>query len=161
MKRGLMRATGRSRTAPRLGVAALALVVSASAPRLVRADAPAGRYTITGGTVFDTKTKLTWQQAVSSGQISWANAKTFCATLGGGAWRMPTIKELLTIIDHTRASGPFIDQTAFPSAPGGAFWSLTTQAGIANAVWVVDFDTGVAAPSATTVPNQRPVRCVR
>jgi len=159
-----MRATGRSRTAPRLGVAALALVVSASAPRLVRADAPAGRYTITGGTVFDTKTKLTWQQTVSSGQVTWANAKTFCptlgASLGGGTWRVPTLKELLTIVDRSRASGPFIDQTAFPSAPGGLSWTLTTVAGISNGAWVVNFDTGVATTTASTT-NQNPVRCVR
>ena len=60
------------------------------------------RYTTAGGTVYDTKTKLTWQQAISSSTYTWADAQTYCAgvsmSLGGTGWRLPTLVELKTIV---------------------------------------------------------------
>jgi formylglycine-generating enzyme required for sulfatase activity len=60
------------------------------------ANASAGHYTMTGGTVFDTKTKLTWQQTVPAARYAWADAKAYCQTVGlaGTGWRLPTRKEL-------------------------------------------------------------------
>src|SRR5664279_4073220 len=78
------------------------------------ADAPAGRYTVTSGTVYDSKTKLTWQQVVPATGYIWAAAKTYCvgvgASLGGTGWRLPTRNELLTIVDYSRTN-PSIDPT--------------------------------------------------
>jgi hypothetical protein len=60
------------------------------------ANAPAGRYTIAEGTVYDTKTMLTWQQTIPTRQYYWADAKTYCGSatvssaLGGSGWRLPT-----------------------------------------------------------------------
>jgi Protein of unknown function (DUF1566) len=74
------------------------------------ANAPAGRYTINAaaGTVFDTKTKLTWQRAVASTRYTWPDAKTTCAALvlNGKGWRLPTIGELSSLIDFSQAAGP-------------------------------------------------------
>ena len=89
-----------------LGAIIVAAVVTAPA----WATAPSGRYTITAGTVYDTKTKLTWQQPGPSATYTWAAAKTYCAglgsSLGGTGWRLPTIKELQTIVDNSKVMNP-------------------------------------------------------
>ena len=138
-------------------IVALALALAAPA----YADAPAGRYTASSGTVYDTKTKLTWQQTVTPTTYSFVNATSYCAglgaSLGGAGWRVPTIKELQTILDYSQVSGPLIDHTAFPSTPIHYFWSSTPQAGTSGP-WVVDFGLGnVTIPGMSTSNN---VRCV-
>ena len=141
-------------------LAAVALVVVALTAS-ADANAPAGRYTTSSGTVYDTKTKLTWQQAVAPGTYTWAGAKTYCAglNLGGTGWRLPTAKELQTIVDDSQTN-PAIDTTAFPSTPSNYFWSSSPLAGSSSDAWSVYFydggDTTGYGVSATLT-----VRCVR
>lgn len=139
-------------------VAALALAFTAPA----YANAPSGRYTASGGTVYDTKTKLTWQQTITPTAYSFTDATTYCASLGaslgGAGWRVPTIKELQTILDLSQAAGPFVDRTAFPSTPLHYFWSSTPQVGTSSGPWIVDFGLGnLTLPGMSTANN---VRCV-
>lgn len=88
------------------------------------------------GTVTDLNTGLTWTSAVA-GPISWSEAQTSAAALrtGGHAdWRVPTIKELYTLIDFGRGyfstvattSIPFLDTSrfAFAYAPGERFFDV-------------------------------------
>jgi len=150
-----------------VSIVVVALTTSADA------SAPAGRYQVTGGgtdagtgngTVYDTKTKLTWQQTVPSTTYTWANAKTYCGSaavstsLGGTGWRLPTLKELQTIVDYSQ-SNPSIDSTAFPSTPGNVFWSSSPLAGSSSNAWSVDFGYGYTGN--VVVSNPRYVRCVR
>lgn len=147
---------------------ALAIIVVTS-PRSVDADAPAGHYVVTAGsgtgngTVYDSKSKLTWQQTVSSTTYTWAEAKTYCAgvgaSLGGTGWRVPTIKELLSIVDFSQTVPPPIDPNAFPSTPLEWFWSSSPAAGPPPFAWVVDFFIGYADNDDITDANL--VRCVR
>ena len=138
-------------------VAAVAVVVALSTS--AHANAPDGRYTTSGGTVYDTKTKLTWQQTVPSGTYTWAGAKTYCAglNLGGTGWRLPTAKELQTIVDDSRTS-PAIDTTAFPATPSDYFWSSSTSAG-SSIGWFVVFDYGYTGNLSRFIALD--VRCVR
>ena len=127
------------------------------------ADAPAGRYTGTSGSVYDSKTKLTWQQTVPATTYTWAAANTYCsgvgATLGGTGWRLPTRNELLTIVDYSRTN-PSIDSTAFPGTPpSGYFWSASRLAGSSSNAWLVYF--GYGAPFDNDVSSHLNVRCVR
>lgn len=101
------------------------------------AGAPLGRYTAQGPVVIDNLTHLTWQAVVATsggqdgaGRSTWADAKSTCATLGGG-YRLPTAKELLTLIDFSRTS-PAIDTSlgAFPDTPPEPFWTATPLQGI-------------------------------
>jgi hypothetical protein len=139
-------------------VAVFAFVLTASA----EASAPAGRYVVAGGTVTDIKTKLVWQQTAPSATYTWANAKAYCqnvgGSLGGTGWRLPTIKELQTIVDESRPN-PSIDPTAFPVAPAAFFWSSSPVPGSPSLAWDVDFVLGYAASVAMT--NAFDVRCVR
>jgi hypothetical protein len=127
-----------------------------------RASTPAGRYTIANGTVYDTKTKLTWQQAIPSSTYTQAGAASYCSTLGlnGATWRLPTAKELLSIVDiSVGAPGPTIDSSAFPSTPANFFWSSTPYAGTSGSAWYVGFDDGGTGYG--VVSNTDSVRCVR
>jgi formylglycine-generating enzyme required for sulfatase activity len=139
-------------------VAVVAVVLTAS----VEAGAPAGRYTTASGAVFDTKTKLTWQQTAPSGTYTWADAKTYCQnlSLAGTGWRLPTMKELQTIVDDSRLN-PSIDPTAFPATLATYFWSSSPFAGQQTAAWFVDFGLSVGSTNTDDMTSTHDVRCVR
>src|ERR1017187_3573842 len=131
---------------------------------------PAGRYVVTAGgtvngTVQDTKTGLIWQQTVPSGTYTWADATAYCGStvvsksLGGTGWRLPTIEELQTLVDHTQAAPPLIDSTALPPTPPPPFWSSSPGAGSSSLAWIVSFNDGDTKYIAVSYPEH--VRCVR
>jgi hypothetical protein len=126
----------------------------------IRAAAPAGRYTISSGTVRDTKTGLTWQQSPDTAMYNSVSIGTHCSSQGlsGAGWRLPTYKELVTLVDYSVAApGPTIDATAFPATqPAGCYWSLDTSgAGLG----LIDFRTGASSVSSTNTNCY--IRCVR
>jgi hypothetical protein len=124
-------------------------------------SAPAGRYTITSTTVRDTRTGLTWQRAVSP-SATWADASAYCAglsaALGGTGWRLPDVKELLTLVDDAQATGPTIDVNAFPATPAAFFWSSTPMAGMPSLALGVQFASGSSGNARVSDPF--PARCV-
>jgi len=69
---------------------------------------------------------MTWQQA-----IDW------CAGLGDG-WRLPTVQELVGIVDYTR-SDPAVIKPLADSTASGYYWSSTPDAGTPYTAWFVDF----------------------
>ncbi|HYQ04166.1 MAG TPA: DUF1566 domain-containing protein [Polyangiaceae bacterium] len=90
--------------------------------------APAGRYMLTATTVYDTKTKLTWQRQSSFDRFAWVDAQTYCPKASGGTWRMPTYKELFTIVDTASTTNPLLDP-AFEFDKANTFtgfWSSTS-----------------------------------
>jgi Protein of unknown function (DUF1566) len=126
-------------------------------------EAPS-QYLVQGAVVLDQHTGLAWQQ-LSATATSWHDALAQCDnlnTLGyGGAftgWRLPTVIELLSIIDST--AGPAaINSGAFPSTPAGAFWSASSPGADAGAAWEVGFDQGGTRLADVGQPGG--VRCVR
>lgn len=128
--------------------------------RSAKADAPPGRYTIGSGTVYDTQTKLTWEQPISPSNFMWADAQTYCSglTLDGDDWRLPSLRELQTLVDESRSS-PAIDETAFPNTSSTAFWSSSPLAGGSTNAWSVHFGIGDTGYSGVT--EWYLVRCVR
>jgi len=136
-------------------VFAAALSISVSWAGHGRADSPPGRYTIANGTVYDTKTLLTWQQINSDKTYTWAEAGQYCATLNleGTGWRMPSVKELQTIVDDTRYVpppdvAPAVDACAFPYTPLASFWTSSPSAEITDYAWVVYFANGATQTDA-------------
>ena len=109
-------------------------------------------------TVTDNNTGLIWQKNENSSTYNWHQASgTYDATynpsstdvcgslnLGGRSdWRLPSKKELTTIVNYGIPSpGPVIDTTYFPSAVADGYWSFTTHAGNASEAWVVLFSSG-------------------
>jgi hypothetical protein len=123
-----------------LALATLALPASALAPP--------GRYTLPAeGTVYDTRTQLTWERLGSSTS---AAPEPYCAglKLAGGGWRVPTRAEMMSLIDLTTPSTPWIDQNFFSVSTGRVYCT--------SSKWRVDFDRA-------SLTDQSPcyVRCVR
>lgn len=111
---------------------------------------------LSGGLVSDTLTKLVWQQQASTATMTWAVAKTYCPS----GFRLPTVKELVSIVDLTVASpGPTIDQTAFPGTPAEGFWTSSPSVGSSGDAWYVNFGNG--RQIFTVVGSYPRVRCVR
>jgi hypothetical protein len=141
------------------------------APTVTRANAPAGRYTAPGNgtTVYDTKTGLIWVRTVTSTQFTWGPASTsgtaqaYCASFAlpsmpKGSWRLPTVGELLTLVDYSQ---PYTGTTAlidpiFTSTPLANYWTSTPGAAGLDLGWYVDFSSGRSGQSAITGY----VRCV-
>jgi hypothetical protein len=134
------------------------LVLSCAAPTL--ADAPPSRYTSANGTVYDTRTRLTWQLTLDAGTYTQSSAVTYCAglTLAGLSWRLPSVEELETLVDDTRVN-PSIDTTAFPGTPSVGFWTSSLCAGLVGDAWYTFFNNGWSLNAGVT--NSLRVRCVR
>jgi hypothetical protein len=121
-----------------LGVAVICTPAHAKVPpgRYVIGDDSAGFGTPAFPVVFDTKTKLTWQQGFKGPFTAddLSMQADICLQLDQAikttGWRLPTTKELLTLIDfNVPYTAPVtVDPTAFPNNPLiGGFWSSTTS----------------------------------
>jgi Protein of unknown function (DUF1566) len=141
-------------------MAGLALAVWLLA-RHGHAGAPLGRYTFfDAGLVLDSKTGLLWQRTTSPDGYSFDQAGAYCRslTLDGTGWRLPSVKELHTIVDIAREI-PAADPTAFPDAMSLQYWTSSPLVGDRTAAWVIDFRSGAAKTTSADEANQ--ARCVR
>ncbi|XDD49355.1 DUF1566 domain-containing protein [Leptospira sp. WS92.C1] len=129
------------------------------------------------GTVLDSATNLVWERC-SRGQTSaadcaeaatttdWETALTYCDGLTVGTlsdWRLPTIKELGTIVNYNFET-PAIETALFPNTPSGLYWSSTTNPsdtspGGRDKAMHIDFNEGGLEDSAKTATTLY-VRCV-
>lgn len=98
-----------------------------------------------GDVVIDNVTGLQWTRNNNLyGTMYWTNAVTNAknCTVGGYTdWRMPNIKELYTIVDHSN------DSPAIPSGHPfifitGVVWSSTTCGSDPSLAWTVSFNVG-------------------
>lgn len=94
------------------------------------------------GTVTDNLTGLVWEQDGSNTTMSWKEALAYCEareTPGHSDWRLPNVKELMTIIDYTK-QGPAIF-SAF-SSNSASYWTSSTRNAHPNNGMYIDFTTG-------------------
>lgn len=126
----------------------------------LRADAGHACYIIDAATVYDVQTHLTWQRRYDPTSYTFPDGQAHCASLdlGGGGWRVPTIKELQTVVDDRRVD-PAIDLSVFPSTAGQVFWSSSVALAPESFGWYVDFFSGYTF--AYEQSNANHVRCVR
>jgi RNA polymerase sigma factor (sigma-70 family) len=118
-------------------------------------------YQIADGQVTDPATGLTWQQAYSATEMPAAAAASYCASLDldGYSWRLPSIKELATLVDESAVS-PAIDVSAFPGVPADVwFWSSTVSAPSPPEQWGLNFNDGFSYFRSTSDTGY--ARCVR
>jgi hypothetical protein len=91
------------------------------------------------GIVKDNVTGLEWQQTTAPGTYAWQQAVDYCNNLSLGGkndWRLPTIKELSTLVDSSIPSpGPAINKSYFPDTQAYYYWSSTTIADSPNYAW--------------------------
>jgi len=117
------------------------------------------------GIVADERTQLAWRLTVV-GPHSYVESVAYCASLGEG-WRVPTHKELLTLVDPTHLD-PAIDVSAFPGTPSGDYWASTAPSesvlpgDAADPVRYVSFLNGTSYfVTDTTGDEKLYTRCVR
>ncbi len=132
------------------------------------------------GTVTDNTTGLMWQKNENPSFYNWYQAsgkyhatynptsQKVCGSLSVGSysdWRLPSKKELLTVLDPAIPSpGPTIDAAYFPGAYASFYWSSTIAARNRDNAWAVDFLDGTAASGDKGSFNGNDglhVRCVR
>jgi len=112
--------------------------------------------------VTDNVTGLQWQDNEEAKTVkkNWEDAKSYCLALSLGGqsdWRLPTHKELKTIIDYGKTD-PAI-YSVFQNFISSYYWSSTTTASDSSSAWSVDFSNGYDNWYDKTY--ERRVRCVR
>jgi len=133
---------------------------------------PESRYLVEGNApadiVTDWGTGLTWQRTPSTETYSFSEAQAHCSALAlaGAGWRLPSMKELQTIVDESR-SNPALDPEIFPDFPESDlpdvyFRTSSLSADCSDCAWLMRpdgsvFETGVDV----SLEVRHYVRCVR
>lgn len=74
-------------------------------------------------------------------------------------WRLPNVRELMSIVDYGAAAAPRINTTAFPDTVSGVYWTSTTYVPGTTLAWIVNFNNGGVNTNGKTTTTY--VRCVR
>ena len=96
-------------------------------------------------TVYDPSTKLMWQDNSEAKTIKkdLEGAKNYCRDLnfaGFNDWRLPTIKELETIVDVSRYPNAY--KKGFNNFTSSDYWSSSSDVSDSSYAWGVDFKYG-------------------
>lgn len=114
-------------------------------------------------TCSGTATTHNWYQATGTYDASYnPSAINVCGSLSlaGTGWRLPSKKELVSIMDYSIPyPGPTIPQAIFPNTVSSYYWSSTTYAGYTSYAWYVYFYNGYVIDNYKV--NYYYVRCVR
>ena len=113
--------------------------------------------------IKDPKTNLIWEDNmhVEEVKITHIKAKSYCAELklgNFGNWRLPTLQELLTIVDYKRYKPALVNGFNY-SNKDTLYWSSTPYAKTSDEFWGVSFKDGATSNASETY--DRYVRCVR
>lgn len=136
--------------------------------------APKQRFSLAGSIAQDAVTGLAWQRHTCATPMTFGTAQEYCkgnaAGLPGSGWRLPTIRELQSLVDRQRSTGA-LDPEVFPTVcaqPLWPFWSTNAwlQGGarfVVNAEsgetsWACGKDEGCLVEPVT---HTACVRCVR
>ena len=115
------------------------------------------------GTITDNVTHLIWQKAPNTTTYTWEQAISYAESLalaGNSDWRLPNIKELVSINDET-TNAPSANTTFFTTVVSARYWSATTQfAPGGTSAWFNDFQNfGITSYDLKTISHN--VICVR
>jgi hypothetical protein len=124
------------------------------------------------GTVKDNLTGLIWlQNANCGGPATWTGALSRASTLAtgncglsdgsvAGAWRLPNVKEMHSLIDFSQASPALSAGHPFLGVFSGRYWSSTSNVFSPSFAWYVSIENGSVGPdlSKTGAISVWPVR---
>lgn len=106
------------------------------------------------GTVADRLTDLIWlKNANAFGEVTWeealSNAKRFADGSHGltdksaaGEWRLPNLRELLSLIDYGQADPILPKNHPFENVDPAIYWTSTTLAPAAKLAWMITLGIG-------------------
>jgi hypothetical protein len=114
--------------------------------------------------VLDQGTGLVWQRRPSQRTFTFSEAQAHCESLDlqGGSWRVPSMKEIQTLVDE--GGSPPFDTGVFPDLPRGALRtsSQSVECPEACAAWLLDGDGSVFYSRVDAgLDAHHYVRCVR
>lgn len=116
-----------------------------------------------GETVRDLETGLIWEKTPDPTVYDLAGAVLACQDLlldGVGGFRVPTLRELFSLVDEVGAHG--VDESYFARGAGNRFWTSTARVGSTTEQMVVDVAfKGSNDWQAKTDLTQTRVRCVK
>ena len=95
--------------------------------------------------VLDRETGLVWEQSPSSTLDTWFNQSFHCINLNTGGrtgWRLPTIQELLSLVDRSQSDPALPSGHPFGNVLSADYWSASTVASGTSFAWTVLFPTG-------------------
>lgn len=110
---------------------------------------PNAQFQISNDEVLDYRTNLIWKRCAVgktwsgsactgiSDSLTWAQALAAGTT---GSWRLPNIKELLSIVEVSCGS-PAINENIFPNTSNDFFWTSSPYVNN-NQAWLVSFEDG-------------------
>jgi hypothetical protein len=116
------------------------------------------------GTVTDLNTGLMWMKEETP-ELNWEESMKYCQELnlaGYKDWRLPTIRELGTLLDTSFKDGAWFFKQYFPGtklAPLGFYWSATTYGDTFG--WGCNFQLGYDGYYAGKKEGKYPFRPVR
>ena len=120
---------------------------------------PDPRFTDNGdGTITDELTRLMWQKSPSTEELSWADALSAAAARDEGGhsdWRMPNIRELLSLVHYGAASQlGWLDEAGFENIIDAGCWSSTSQPGVSNRAYILNVNGGTVHYRIKTTDEQ-------
>lgn len=91
--------------------------------------------------------------------IAALNSENPCPVSSSGQWRLPTLREMLSIINHGASVGPSIDGDYFPNTGQVYYWTSDEVFPPNGAVWYLSLFSGLTGAYDSSVTNY--VRLVR
>lgn len=121
----------------------------------------APNYQLNGEVVRDTISQLEWQRTPDSAARTWQDALAYCAglTLQGDGWRLPSLKELLTLVDSAQRM-PAIQRKTFLFTQPDRYWTSSEYLDGRDIAHQVEFQLGESVITGSTA-DQHYVRCTR
>lgn len=107
-----------------------------------------------GSSIYDNATGLRWEASPplsggdGTGKFSYADAVNYCAareTDGYDNWRLPSLREMWSLLRMGKAAPPYADTEAFPSLPtsgGQNYWTSTPYFATGSSMWLVNTSSG-------------------
>lgn len=95
------------------------------------------------GTITDSKTNLIWTKNANLLMTTknWQQAIDYAGNLnrsGYSDWRLPSIKELISLIDYAKMSPVLSKEYPFMNVQPNSYWSSTTNANHLTDAWLVN-----------------------
>jgi hypothetical protein len=113
-------------------------------------DDQSARFEVHGKVVIDRATSLTWNQNASPATfpMSWAEAFAYIGRLNGsgyhgiGNWRLPSRRELFSLISHQQINPALPDGHPFTDVFAGYYWTSSTCRRLTDQAWYIHLGGG-------------------